>query len=235
MLQWVFSLLMFSLSLVSSSWAADSEVTHSPETKTHSPTLQDDAKKSVSADREYVQITRAKIPSSDKAYNFGVLYLGQWASYFITQSSTIREHGSFRNWRTNIVRPHFDQDGINFNLINHSYAGNIYYNFYRSRGYEKKNAVFWSIVSGAAFEFTIESITERPSIQDLYQTPILGSLLGMGFEATSLYFHSLDVWPARVLGYIFNPFTLLPSSYYRFRSQPIIKKDAYGMAFGVEF
>jgi hypothetical protein len=37
-------------------------------------------------------------------------------------------------------------------------------------------------ISSALFEFTVEVYTEPASVQDLYQTPILGSILGLGLE-----------------------------------------------------
>jgi hypothetical protein len=89
---------------------------------------------------EYGQITRpsSEITAKEKGINFGLLYTAQWASYFITQPSAIRDHGSFKNWHTNMLKPHFDKDGIGYNIRNHAIVGNYYYNFFRSRGYDRR-------------------------------------------------------------------------------------------------
>jgi hypothetical protein len=184
---------------------------------------------------KYVHQARAEISGTEKALTFGAVYVAQWSSYLLMQHSAITEKGSFENWRKYPFDPHFDRDGIGYNLIQHSIAGNYYYLFYRSRGYTRKTAVFWAVASSTAFEFTIETITERPSFQDLYQTPILGSLLGMGMESASLFFHSQGTWPYRVLGYLFNPFTLFPKSSYGFRAAPLIGKAGKGAAVTWEF
>ncbi len=182
------------------------------------------------AERRYAHIEKAEISGLERAENFGILYGAQWGTYLLTQRETIRERGSFENWHKNPARPHFDFDGLSFNLIGHSIVGQFYYQYYRSRGYGEAAAFLWSVFSSSAFEFTIETTTERPSFQDLYQTPVFGSLVGMGFERLSLFFHSQEIWPARVLGYLFNPFSLLPGSHYGFTAAPVPNPKAPGVA-----
>ncbi len=187
--------------------------------------------KSASAD-SYKHLPDETITTSDKAMNFGFLYLVQWAGYFATQDSVIREHGSVKNMRENITKPHFDKDHFNWNLSKHTAVGQYYYLFYRSRGYGKQSAFHWSALSSLAFEFTIETATEPASYQDIYQTPVFGSILGMGTEKLSLYFHSLQTWPTTLLGYLFNPFTALPSPYSRYQIawRPVKIEDKSGVA-----
>ncbi len=161
----------------------------------------------------YVQVSREDISSSEKAANFGFLYLVQWGAYYASQESVIRDHGSLKNMGENFGKPHFDKDHFNWNLTKHTLTGQYYYLFYRSRGYGKQSSFHWSVLSSLAFEFTIETLTERPSYQDIYQTPVFGTIVGMGAEKLSLYFHSLQTLPTTVLGYLFNPFTVLPYPY----------------------
>lgn len=186
----------------------------------------------------YRQNPSSDITALDKTLNFGFVYVVQWASYFATQETVIREHGSFKNIRENIFKPHFDKDHFNYNLSKHTLTGQYYYLFYRSRGYEKQGSFEWAFLSSLAFEFTIETATERPSYQDMYQTPVFGSIVGMGAENLSLWFHSLQTWPTTMLGYLFNPFTILPPAYshYQIGWRPVRIQDHGGIALtlGVE-
>ncbi len=156
-------------------------------------------------------VPRVYEPSAgEKALNFGIGYATQWAGYFATQKKVIKEGGSYQNWRHNILSPHFDYDNFDYNIFKHGITGNYYFLFYRSRGYDRVEAFFWTFLSSAAFEFTIESFTERPSYQDLYQTPVYGTIIGIGVEKLALFFHGQDSWWGHTLGYILNPFALIP-------------------------
>jgi len=65
-----------------------------------------------------------------------------------------------------------------------------------------------AFVSSTLFEFTVEIYTEPASIQDLYQTPIIGSFLGVGLETLSMYLLNTGNAVGRVLGHAINPSTL---------------------------
>lgn len=153
---------------------------------------------------------RVIIPIKEKTLNFGFVYLSQWTLYLISQRDVIQEHGSLKNWYEHPMSPRFDRDSFEYNIFKHSLVGNYYYLFYRSRRYNEKDAFFWTFMSSLAFEFTIETITEKPSYQDIYQTPVFGTVLGIGFEKLSQYCHSWDNWYGDLLGYIINPMTLIP-------------------------
>ncbi|HXH74252.1 MAG TPA: DUF3943 domain-containing protein [Bacteriovoracaceae bacterium] len=157
-----------------------------------------------------INIDRVKFSKKENLINFGAVYGAQWIYYLAGQKSIIEDHGSLKNWYGHPLRPHFDKDSFDFNLFKHSLTGNYYYLWYRSRGHTIKNAFFWTFMSSLAFEFTIETITERPSYQDIYQTPVFGTVLGIGSEKLSKYFHSWDTWYGRAFGYLCNPFTLVP-------------------------
>ncbi|RYZ77462.1 MAG: DUF3943 domain-containing protein [Proteobacteria bacterium] len=193
--------------------------------------------KSAAAD-SYVQVSREDISAGEKAANFGFIYLVQWTGYYVSQESVVRDHGSLKNMRENITKPHFDKDHFNWNLSKHTLTGQYYYLFYRSRGYGKQSAFHWSAISSLAFEFAIETATERPSYQDIYQTPVFGSILGMGTERLSLYLHSLQTVPTTLLGYLLNPFTILPAPYsaYQIAWAPMQngKNKALALTVGVE-
>jgi hypothetical protein len=58
----------------------------------------------------------------------------------------------------------------------------------------------------------------------------------MGFEQLSLYFHSLETWPSTMLGYLFNPFTIVPFSQYKLGFYPaqLDNKTAIAIRFGMD-
>lgn len=154
------------------------------------------------------QVT-GRVTSYERMRNFGIVYGTQWAVYLATQKPTIEKNGSLSNWIHYPSSPHFDNDSFDYNLFQHSLSGGAYFLFYRSQGYTQTDSFLWSVISSAAFEFTIETITERPSWQDLYQTPVYGTLLGIGLEKVSDTFFEKGTWWGRALGYMTNPFRLL--------------------------
>lgn len=152
------------------------------------------------------------ISDKEKFINFSAVYIAQWTYYLTLQSETIDKHGSFKNWYQYPFKPHYDKDNFDYNITKHSLTGNYYYLFYRSRGYTQQESFIWSSISSLVFEFTIETITEQPSYQDMYQTPVFGTVLGVGSEKLSKYLLSKDNWCAKTLGYILNPFVILPQT-----------------------
>lgn len=173
---------------------------------------------------------RDTIPAKEKAINFGAVYAAQWSYYLVGQREIIDKEGSVKNWYGYMLRPHFDKDSFDYNIFKHTLTGNYYYLWYRSRGYEEGDSLVWSFLSSLAFEFTIETATERPSWQDMYQTPVFGTAMGFGVERLSLYFHSWDTWYGHTLGYLLNPFTLVPRSRHAHVTiAPIINKGTSGV------
>jgi hypothetical protein len=152
------------------------------------------------------------IANGEVAFNFGLVYASAWAFYLVSQNHTIIDEGSFQNWATYWYQPHFDNDSFEYNLFKHTLVGQGYYQFYRSRGYDVKRAFVWTFLSSLAFELTIETVTERPSFQDIYQTPVYGTILGIGLEKLSQACHRTETALGHVCGYLFDPFTLIPKS-----------------------
>lgn len=200
----VLALLLFEALVSPSSTAA--AVSAVPQTQ---PLFEKPAEKSTLSNLDF----NLKPPTaSEKAINFGLVFAAQVGTYIVTQNEIIREHGSFKNWIQYPLMPHFDKDNFDFNIIKHSFVGHYYYLFYRSRGYRERSAFFWAIGSSLLFEFGIETVTERPSFQDIYLTPVFGTILGMGMERVSRYFHSLNTTPTTLIGYLFNPMLLIPGA-----------------------
>lgn len=156
--------------------------------------------------------SQERVSTSERLKNFGIVYGAAVLAYVGTQKATIEKEGSLRNWLTNPFSPRFDNDSFDYNLFQHSLSGAGYYLFYRSQRYQRVDAFLWAAFSSAAFEFTIETVTERPSWQDLYQTPVYGTLLGIGAEKVSERLYETGTWWGKTLAYVTNPFRVFMSS-----------------------
>jgi hypothetical protein len=86
----------------------------------------------------------------------------------------------FKRWHQNVCEkgPEWDHDKFYFNYILHPYAGAAYYMGARSCGFNVwQSLLYCSCISTIGWEFGIEAFMERPSIQDLFITPIVGMFL----------------------------------------------------------
>ena len=84
-------------------------------------------------------------------------------------------------WWDNVTHPQIDSDDFYLNYILHPYWGASYYVRARERGYGDPQAFWYSALLSTMYEFGAEALFEEPSIQDIFVTPIFGSLLGMYF------------------------------------------------------
>lgn len=90
----------------------------------------------------------------------------------------------FKRWHDHVIRkgPEWDHDRFLFNYILHPYAGATYFMAARSCGFNfAQSLLYCTCVSTIGWEFGIESFMERPSYQDLFITPLVGSILGEQF------------------------------------------------------
>jgi hypothetical protein len=116
----------------------------------------------------------------------GVLIGGQFAVcgilYFmpqsVTQWSEEQKKNIFKHYGENFVDPIWDKDQFYINYILHPYWGGAYYIRGRERGLDPFSSFVYSALLSAAYEFGSECFFEKPSIQDLFVTPVAGSLLG---------------------------------------------------------
>lgn len=109
-----------------------------------------------------------------------------------------------RWWRNNFkLGPEIDGDNAIFNYVLHPYAGAVYFMSARSQGFNFYQSFLYSAaVSTIGWEYGIEAFMERPSIQDLLITPIVGSVVGELFYRVKRSIVSRDYTLAgsRVLG-----------------------------------
>ena len=90
----------------------------------------------------------------------------------------------FTRWRNHVLRdgPEWDHDKFIFNYVLHPYAGAAYFMAARSCGFNFYQSLLYStLISNVGWEFGIEAFMERPSYQDLFITPLVGSAIGEGF------------------------------------------------------
>ena len=81
-------------------------------------------------------------------------------------------------WWDNVSNPHRDDDDPYLNWITHPYWGATYYIRGRERGLSRWQSFGYSALLSTLYEYGAEAFFERPSYQDLWITPVIGSLLG---------------------------------------------------------
>ncbi|MDC1173973.1 DUF3943 domain-containing protein [Bacteriovoracaceae bacterium] len=146
---------------------------------------------------------------SESAKHIAGIYGATLVLYPLTQPDVVRKKGSFKVYKKNFGKLVFDRDEPFWNWFVHPISGSQLYLYYRANGYNRVDSLGMSFISSALFEFTVEIYTEPASIQDLYQTPVLGSVLGVGIESLSMYLLNTGNMLGRVLGHAINPTTLL--------------------------
>lgn len=75
--------------------------------------------------------------------------------------------------------PVIDKDDNGINYYGHPYFGGAYYIHSRHMGYNKNESFIFSfLMSTCMYEYGVEAFFERPSMQDLFVTPLLGTVHG---------------------------------------------------------
>ncbi len=175
---------------------------------------------------------RAKEISKD----LGIIYGLTWLIYPLTQPDVVREKGSWVKYRHNFGQLVFDQDEPFWNWFVHPISGSQLFLYYRARGYSRSSALGLAFISSTLFEFTVEIYTEPASMQDLYQTPILGSVLGIGIEYMSLALLNSGNPFGIFFGHLINPCTLFPFFEQKILLTPtVFQNKAPGLLFVGEF
>ncbi len=86
------------------------------------------------------------------------------------------------DWKENVKEgPVWDKDDFFLNYIAHPYFGGVYYITARTAGCSRFSSFLYSALFSTFFwEYGIEAFAEVPSKQDLFVTPVIGSLVGEG-------------------------------------------------------
>jgi len=119
----------------------------------------------------------------------------------------IRNVPFYKRWFRNIFKrgPEWDHDNPIFNFILHPYAGAAYFMSARTCGFNFWQSMLYSAaISTIGWEFGIEACMERPSYQDLFITPVIGSLFGEGFYRLKriIVDNNYEILGSPVLGHI---------------------------------
>lgn len=119
----------------------------------------------------------------------------------------LRNRPFYKRWFKNVFKrgPEWDHDKFYFNYLLHPYAGAVYYLGARSCGFNLMESVLYcTCISTVGWEFGIEACMERPSIQDIFITPLVGSLVGEGFYRIKRNIVANDycLWGSKALGHI---------------------------------
>ncbi len=83
-------------------------------------------------------------------------------------------------WISNVTNgPVWDGDDFYLNYLAHPYFGGIFYQSARKSGYRQWDAFIYSFMMSTFYwEYGVEAFAERPSIQDIVVTPLLGWVYG---------------------------------------------------------
>lgn len=76
------------------------------------------------------------------------------------------------------IWPVWDKDDWAINYIGHPVAGAYYYNALRSQNATLGQSFLFSFIQSTFWEYVIEGVAERPSIQDIISTPVGGAIMG---------------------------------------------------------
>ncbi len=111
----------------------------------------------------------------------------------------------FRRWKDHVIDtgPVWDRDKPIFNFFLHPYAGAAYFMAARSNGISFWGSFLYSAaVSTLWWEFGVEAFMEDPSLQDIFITPIVGSVIGEGFFHVKRYLvaHNYRLFNSALLG-----------------------------------
>ena len=113
----------------------------------------------------------------------------------------------FKRWYNHVIKegPEWDHDKFIFNYVLHPYAGAVYFMAARSCGFGFWRSMLYStLISNIGWEFGIEAFMERPSYQDLFITPVIGSCIGEAFYRVKrdIVGHDYMLCGSRILGNI---------------------------------
>lgn len=142
--------------------------------------------------------------------NIGIMYGLTWVVYPVVQPKVFRGAGGWGDYKKNLGRIVFDKDEPVWNFFIHPLSGSQLYLLYRADGYSRMESFGMTFVTSTLFELTVEIFTEPASVQDLYQTPVLGTVFGLGLESFSMYLLNTGTTFGKVFGHLLNPATLLP-------------------------
>jgi len=124
----------------------------------------------------------------------------------VTKWSHNWEQDAWHHIKRSLKLPVWDDDNWKINFIGHPIAGSFYYNSLRSQNASIFHSFLFATAQSFIWEYIIEATAEKPSTQDLFVTPIVGSILGESINQLTMNmrrngFNFLE----KVFVLIFNP------------------------------
>lgn len=121
--------------------------------------------------------------------------------------ASLQQTPPLKRWFKNVFKrgPEWDHDNPIFNYVLHPYAGAAYFMAARSCGFNFYQSLLYSAcISTIGWEFGIEACMERPSIQDIFVTPLVGSAIGELFYKLkrNIVAHDYRLFGSPVIGNI---------------------------------
>ncbi|HSM29367.1 MAG TPA: DUF3943 domain-containing protein [Woeseiaceae bacterium] len=96
-------------------------------------------------------------------------------------SSEQKEGYSVSVWWEKTTHPENDSDDFYINYLLHPYWGGAYFVRARERGYNNWQSFGYAALLSSFYEFGAEALFEEPSKQDIWVTPVIGSVVGLYF------------------------------------------------------
>ncbi len=113
----------------------------------------------------------------------------------------------FKRWYNHVIKegPEWDGDKFIFNYVLHPYAGTVYFMGARGNGFNYfRSLLYAACISTIGWEYGIEGFMERPSIQDFFITPIVGSIIGELFYKLkrNIVYNDYSLFGSKIIGNI---------------------------------
>lgn len=180
----------------------------------------------------YVEVTPREHETKETVLYVGSLYVFTAAGFTWINWDKLQQNADLNNFGKMVV---FDNDLPTSNWGVHVFTGSQCYLFYRARSYSKIDSLLLTALQSALFEFTVEFLQEKASLEDLINTPLVGGLLGVGFEKASLPLLNSGVLPLKLLGHLINLPTALGLYEGQVEAAPIISTKTAGLFVKVRF
>lgn len=160
----------------------------------------------------------------------GIEVIGMTALILMPKEVTKWEPGWMKSAEKNLVRafttpPVWDHDDWQINYIGHPIAGTYYYNAVRSQDATPWQSFLFATAQSFIWEYIIEGVAERPSIQDLIVTPIGGALLGEPIHLITMNMRKNGFrFFEKVFVLVFNPMFVINNGFGPKHNPPLKKK-----------
>ena len=133
----------------------------------------------------------------------------------VTKWSHTWAQDAWRNMKRSFSNlPVWDKDDWQLNYIGHPIAGSYYYNALRSQNASRFHSFLFSTAQSFIWEYFIEGMAEKPSTQDLFITPVVGSMLGEStHQLTMIMRRNGFNFFEKVFVLIFNPMFVINNGF----------------------